>query len=115
MRREPGGPVIERLEPEDFMMMDPLAPLDDWIYGRWNRPLLREALYNHYQHEKYQSACPYPQCVVEVDQPAAVDVGWWSLPDRSLRQGEILYIVKEHGAHIWDQWNYVVWESPRGD
>jgi len=55
MRREPHGAVTERFEPEDMIMLDPLAPYDDWIYGNWNRPLLREALYNHLQHEKYTS------------------------------------------------------------
>ncbi|KAI0033849.1 hypothetical protein K488DRAFT_69605 [Vararia minispora EC-137] len=93
MRRVPNGPVVERFEPEDMVMLDPLAPRGDWIYGDWNRPLLREALYNHYQNEKY--------------------AGWWALPDRPLLEGEVLYIDKEHGAHIWDRWGNIMWESPR--
>jgi len=54
MRRERHGEVTERFEPEQPMVISPREPLDDWEYGTHNRPWLREALYNHFQLEKYQ-------------------------------------------------------------
>jgi hypothetical protein len=69
MRREPRGTVVERFEPEDMTMMEPLAPHDKWEYGPQNRPLLREALYNHYQHEKYTGECSVRPCL-----PSNVDM-----------------------------------------
>jgi hypothetical protein len=54
MRRIPHGPITERFEPEMLIIIPALEPKSDWTYGTHNRPWLREALYNHFQIEKYR-------------------------------------------------------------
>jgi hypothetical protein len=56
MRRERGGPVVERIEPLEQIIVPAAAPLDGWGYNPGNRPWIREALYAHYQGEKYERA-----------------------------------------------------------
>ncbi|KZV70269.1 hypothetical protein PENSPDRAFT_651666 [Peniophora sp. CONT] len=91
-RTNPAGPVTERFEPiQKDMILEPLAPIGDWHYSEHNRPWLRESLYNHFQNEKYSK--------------------WWTLPDRSLRDGEVLYIDKDTGAHIWNEHGDIMWQS----
>jgi len=93
MRRMRHGPVTERFEPVRRSIVDPPVPFPDWVYDTSNRPWLREGLYMHFQTEKYRP--------------------WWSLPDRPLADGEVLYIDKEHGAHLWDADGVMLWESNR--
>ncbi|KAI0033850.1 hypothetical protein K488DRAFT_84587 [Vararia minispora EC-137] len=95
MRREPHGPVMERFEPEEPFLVPAREPRGDWAYGTHNRPWLREALYNHLQTEKYKR--------------------WWSLPREALKPGDVLYMDKEHGAHLWDKEGALLWHSARVD
>jgi len=57
MRRAINGPVTERLEPPDDIITRPLDDLEGTkgTYTRDYRPYLAEALYVHYQGEKYSS------------------------------------------------------------
>ena len=73
------------------MILEPLAPIGDWYYSEHNRPWLRESLYNHFQNEKYSS--------------------WWTLPDRPLGPGEVLYVDRDTGAHIWNEHGDIMWQS----
>ncbi|VDB89131.1 unnamed protein product [Peniophora sp. CBMAI 1063] len=88
MRRDIDGPVTERFEPAQRIHFD--------IPGQGEgseRAWLREGLYTHLQTEKYAP--------------------WWALPQRALAPGEVLYVDKEHGAHVWDADANLVWQSPR--
>lgn len=53
MRRVPGGPVVDRQEPDHPLIFRPADPNADQ-FNRHNRPYLKELLYNHYQTEKYR-------------------------------------------------------------
>ena len=88
MRRDVDGPVTERFEPAQRIHFD----IPGGSAGS-ERAWLREGLYTHLQTEKYAS--------------------WWALPERALAPGEVLYVDKEHGAHVWDADANLVWESPR--
>ncbi|KZV70286.1 hypothetical protein PENSPDRAFT_685664 [Peniophora sp. CONT] len=90
MRRDVDGPVTERFEPAQRIHFD--IPGQEVGAGR-ERAWLREGLYTHLQAEKYAS--------------------WWALPERALEPGEVLYVDKEHGAHVWDADANLVWQSPR--
>ncbi|KAI0031294.1 hypothetical protein K488DRAFT_71506 [Vararia minispora EC-137] len=81
-RRQHGGSVVERFEPLEQVIIPATVPLDGWIYSPGNRPWIQEALYIHYQGEKYQR--------------------WYGLPQRALKQGDVLYIDRSHGVHVWD-------------
>jgi len=85
MRRAINGPVTERLEPPDDIIARPLDDLEgaNGTYTRDNRPYLTEYLYVHYQGEKYSK--------------------WWTLPERPLKVGEVLYMNIVNGAQAWDE------------
>ena len=83
MRRTRGGPVVERFEPVDYTLVPATIPHEGWVYSQGNRPWVREFMYNHYQGEKYAS--------------------WYALPEEPLALGDVLYISKDTGAHVWDK------------
>ena len=82
MRRTRGGPVTERIEPVEHILIPATVPHEGWVYSNGNRPWLREYMYNHYQGEKYAS--------------------WYKLPEEPLNVGDVLYIAKDSGAFVWD-------------
>lgn len=57
MRRAINGPVTERIEPPDEIVVPPLDDLEgaNGPYSRDDHPYIIEYLYIHYQVEKYAS------------------------------------------------------------
>ncbi|KAF8320046.1 hypothetical protein DL93DRAFT_2153074 [Clavulina sp. PMI_390] len=93
MRRAINGPVVERVEPTDYIILNPLDDLEGKkdTYTRDNRPYLIEYLYNHYQNEKHQK--------------------WWKLPQEPLKPGEFLVMSKHYGIEQWDVNGKPMWTS----
>jgi len=91
MRRAINGPVTERVEPPDNIITRPLDDLEGTkgTYTHDNRPFLTEYLYVDYQAEKRPE--------------------WWGLPNRPLKEGEILYMSAENGAQTWDETGEPQW------
>ncbi|VDB89105.1 unnamed protein product [Peniophora sp. CBMAI 1063] len=85
MRRQRGGPVTERFEPE--------VRLAFGSHSTRPRPWLREAIYTHFQREK--------------------SAEWWSMPMRAIAPGEMLYVDREASAHLWDARAHIVWENSK--
>lgn len=85
MRRDRGGAVTERFEPE--------VRLAFGSHSTRPRPWLREAIYTHFQREKSWD--------------------WWHMPSRAIGLGEMLYVDKETSAHLWDARAHILWENSR--
>jgi hypothetical protein len=52
LRRERGGPLLDRQEPNRHIVFTPAHPKEEWEGG--HRPYLLEHMYNHFQGEKYK-------------------------------------------------------------
>jgi len=110
MRRAINGPVTERVEPPDNIITRPLDDLEGTkgTYTHDNRPFLTEYLYVDYQAEKHRSECFQPSLTAtspELNELTSGDRGtaeWRDLPNRPLKEGEILYMSAENGAQAWD-------------
>ncbi|KAJ7593636.1 hypothetical protein C8J56DRAFT_1043438 [Mycena floridula] len=93
-RREPQGPIVERLEPGVAFFIPPLHLPDTDLPSEENRPVIREMLYNHLQHEKYTD--------------------WWAhngVPKAAFKMGEVVFMDKNHGAVLWDRNGVIKWNS----
>jgi len=103
MRRAPNGPVTERVEPDDPIIVYPseyleaehTTDLNSSPYDRHNRPVLTEFLYVHFQGEKYAD--------------------WWDLPSRPIEKDEVLFMDREQGAQLWDSTGRVLFETTTAD
>ncbi|KAF9031532.1 hypothetical protein BDZ89DRAFT_1131819 [Hymenopellis radicata] len=81
MRRAPNGPVTERVEPNPPI---PIQVTSDATEAKheWDSIRIGEALYNHFQMEKYQL--------------------YWSLPEDPLKPDEYMFMDRYTGLEIWD-------------
>ena len=112
MRRAKNGPVTERTEPNDPIVVPPKDLTTD--FDTTNRPFLVELLYVHFQGEKYTGTSDRRGMIL----PGAslrpmfnIDSDWWALPDRPLDKGEVLFVDKDHGAQVWDSHGEIIFDT----
>ncbi|KAF9031517.1 hypothetical protein BDZ89DRAFT_1111794 [Hymenopellis radicata] len=90
MRRAPNGPVTERVEPNPPI---PIQVTSDATEAKheWDNIRIGEALYNHFQVEKYRL--------------------YWSLPEEPLKPDEYMFMERYTGVEVWDSDGRVTFSS----
>ncbi|KAF9515859.1 hypothetical protein BS47DRAFT_1341465 [Hydnum rufescens UP504] len=89
MRRAKNGPVTDRMEPDDVIVLPPKDGSMD--FDRYNRPFFVEFLYVHFQVEKYAK--------------------WWDLPQRAVGTDQVLFTDKDRGLQVWDSNGQIIFDT----
>jgi hypothetical protein len=108
LRRERGGPVLDRQEPARHIVMSPPRAKEPWEGG--TKPYLMEGLYNHFQGEKYKSKSSFAaRGLNDADRLQE----WWELPEKPYGIGQTMYIDRQRGIELWDRDGNLVWRGSK--